>query len=62
MCSNNKGWYFLSGISWESAPFVPSPGGRIKKYQDTKAEFHYLLFLWNFAVSGNCLFQRIAVV
>ena len=36
----------------------------IKRYQDTKAEFpgHYLLFLWNLAVFGHFLFQRIAVV
>jgi len=53
---------FVSGISWELAHFVPSCGGSIKEYQDNKARCHYLLFLWNFAVSGDFLFQRIAVV
>jgi len=61
----------VSGISWEShthppththTPFVPSRGGRIKKSQDIKAKFYYLLFLWNFAVSGDFLFQLIAMV
>jgi len=42
---------FVSGIYCKSAPFVPSRGGRIKRYQDIKAKFHDLLFLWNFAVS-----------
>jgi len=51
----NKG-KFVCGNSWELAPFVPSRGGCIKRYQDIKAKFRYLLFLWNFAVSGDFLF------
>jgi len=53
----NKG-KFVSGSSWELAHSVPSCEDRIKKYQDDKARCHYLLSLWNFAVSS----ERIAVV